>query len=104
MSRITIVPDDRVVIVDGVPVWFTYSFASDVNAVQWYDTHGVVEYREMVGEVNTPTRNEDITDFSPYEYLLPLREEAQREQEIANCNSRMGYHWDEASATCVKDS
>ena len=43
MSRITIVPDDQVVTVDGVPVWFTYSFASDINALQWYDTYGVVE-------------------------------------------------------------
>jgi len=40
MSRITIVPDDQVVTVDGVPVWFAYSFASDVNAVQWYETIG----------------------------------------------------------------
>ena len=100
MSRITIVPDDQVVTVDDVPVWFTYSFDSDVNAVQWYDTQGTVEYREMVDGQSTPTRIENITSFGPYEYLLPLRSQAQTDQ----CNARDSWHWDEASATCVRDS
>jgi len=104
MSRITIVPDDQVVTVDGVPVWFTYSFASDINAVQWYDTQGTIEYREIIDGKSVPTRVESITSFAPYEYLLPLREAAQREQEIGHCNSKMGYHWDESSGSCVKDS
>ena len=69
MSRITIVPDDQVVTVDSVPVWFTYSFASDVNAVQWYETLGTVEYREIVDGQSVPTRIEDIASFAPYEYL-----------------------------------
>jgi len=100
MSRITIVPDDQVVIVDGVPVWFTYSFASDVNAVQWYETLGTVEYREIVNGQSVPTRIDDITSFEPYEYLLPLRSQAQIDQ----CNARDGWHWDEASGACVRDS
>ena len=100
MSRITKVPDDQVVTVDGVPVWFTYSFDSDINAVQWYDTYGVVEYREVVNEVNTPTRQENITDFSPYEYLLPLRQQAMEDQ----CNARNGWHWDSPSDSCVRDT
>jgi len=100
MSRITIVPDDQVVTVDSVPVWFTYSFASDVNAVQWYETLGTVEYRDMVNGQSVPTRIEDITSFEPYEYLLPLRAQAQIDQ----CNARDGWHWDEASDSCVRDS
>ena len=100
MSRITIVPDDQVVTVDGVPVWFTYSFASDVNAIQWYDTYGVIEYREIINEVNTPTSQENITDFSPYEYLLPLRQQAMEDQ----CNIRDGWHWDSPSDSCVRDT
>ena len=100
MSRITIVPDDQVVTVDSVPVWFTYSFASDVNAVQWYETLGTVEYRDMVDGQSVPTRIENITSFEPYEYLLPLRAQAQIDQ----CNARDGWHWDEASDSCVRDS
>ena len=100
MSRKTIVPDDQVVTVDGVPVWFTYSFASDVNAVQWYETLGTVEYREMVDGQSVPTRIDDITSFEPYEYLLPLRSQAQIDQ----CNATDGWHWDEASDSCVRDS
>jgi len=100
MSRITIVPDDQVVTVDSVPVWFTYSFASDVNAVQWYETLGTVEYRDMVDGQSVPTKIENITSFEPYEYLLPLRAQAQIDQ----CNARDGWHWDEASDSCVRDS
>ena len=100
MSRITIVPDDQVVTVDGVPVWFTYSFSSDVNAIQWYDTYGVIEYREIINEVNTPTSQVNITDFSPYEYLLPLRQQAMEDQ----CNARDGWHWDSSSDSCVRDT
>ena len=100
MSRITIVPDDQVVTVDSVPVWFTYSFASDVNAVQWYETLGTVEYRESVDGQSVPTRIEDITSFEPYEYLLPLRSQAQIDQ----CNATDGWHWDASSDSCVRDS
>ena len=100
MSRITIVPDDQVVTVVSVPVWFTYSFASDVNAVQWYETIGTVEYRDMVGGQSVPTSIEDITSFEPYEYLLPLRAQAQIDQ----CNARDGWHWDASSDACVRDS
>jgi len=99
MSRITIVPDDQVVTVDGVPVWFTYAFDADVNAVQWYDTEGTVEYREMVDGQSVPTRIEKITTFEPYEYLLPLRSQAQIDQ----CNARPYWHWDEASNSCVSE-
>lgn len=104
MSRITIVPDDQVVTVDGVPVWFTYSFDPSINAVQWYDTIGTIEYREIIQDHSVPTSIETINSFAPYEYLLPLREAAQREQEITNCNSREGYHWDNSTSTCVKNS
>jgi hypothetical protein len=100
MSRITIVPDDQVVILDDVPIWFTYAFASDVNAVQWYETLGTVEYREIVNGESTPTRIDEITSFEPYEYLLPLRAQAQIDQ----CNARDGWHWDTTSGTCVRDS
>ena len=83
-----------------MPVWFTYSFASNVNAIQWYDTYGVIEYREIINEVNTPTSQENITDFSPYEYLLPLRQQAMEDQ----CNARNGWHWDSPSDSCVRDT
>ena len=101
MSRITIVPEDQVVTVDSVPVWFAYSgFDSDVNAVQWYDTQGTVEYRVVVNGAWEATRIENITSFEPYEYLLPIRAQAQIDQ----CNARDGWHWDSASGACVRDS
>jgi len=101
MSRITIVPDDRVVNVDGEAVFFDYSFSdSTVNDVQWFDTVGSVGYREFVNGENVATGREVITDFSPYEYLLPLRQQAMEDQ----CNARNGWHWDSPSDSCVRDT
>lgn len=104
MARITIVPDDQVVTVDGEPVWFTYTLDADINAIQWYDTVGTIERREMIDGHSSPTSIEQIDSFSDYEYLLPLREAARAEQEIARCDVKIGYHWDAATETCVKDS
>ena len=45
MSRISIIPDDGSMIVDGVAGFFSYSLDADINAVQWYGENGTVEYR-----------------------------------------------------------
>lgn len=103
MARITIVPDDQVVTVDGDPVWFTYSLDDDIHAIQWFGSAGTIERRQLIDGQSRPTLIEEIDSFADYEYLLPLREEAKAEQEIAHCNARIGYHWDAETSTCVKD-
>lgn len=100
MSRVTVVPDDKVVTVDGVPVWFDFTIDSDIHAVQWYESHGVVEYREVVDGVSVPTRIETISSLSPFDYLSPLRSQAQIDQ----CDARDGWHWDATTSSCVRDT
>ena len=67
--RVTIIPADGFVSVDGEGYGgLDLSFmASDVHAVQWYDTEGEVEYQDARGRA---TRNEDITDLTPYQPAL----------------------------------
>jgi len=67
--RVTIIPSDNVVIVDGeakTPI--DLSFMKDVHAVQWYETWGEVE---RVGENHQHT-NERITSLAPYQQALDL--------------------------------
>jgi len=100
MSRVTIVPDDKVVAVDGVPVWFDFTIDADIHAVQWYETHGTVEYRELVDGVSVPIKVETITSLAAFDHLSGERSQAQIDQ----CNAREDWHWDEATSSCVKDT
>jgi hypothetical protein len=61
--RLTIVPEDSLVIVDGVPVSIDllgFSELIGVHAVQWYGSEGEIEFKD--GGVS----NSIITDVSPY--------------------------------------
>lgn len=101
MSRIVIMPEDRVVSVDGEAIFFDYTFEdTTVNDVQWFDTVGSVGHKEVVNGANVAAGRTAITDFSPYEYLLPLRETAMEDQ----CNARDGWHWNSSSSSCVRDT
>ena len=46
MSRITIISEDKLVIIDGQPK-FDLNFDIDpaIHAVQWYDTYGEIEFK-----------------------------------------------------------
>jgi hypothetical protein len=84
--RVTIVADDNVVLVNGVPQTVDCSalVAEGKQAVQWFDTVGEVEYRnEIDTETGAVTRkpNETITDFSPYQsYVDAWQAEADKDK------------------------
>lgn len=69
--RITIVPSDQTVIVDGVPKVFPFECDENVHAVQWHETYGFVEYK--VGERK---RIETLEEFEP---IIELYEETTEE-------------------------
>lgn len=67
--RVTIVPSDSVVIIDGVaknPI--DLSFMADIHAVQWYGTWGEVE---RVG-TDYQHSNERIESIAPYQKAIDL--------------------------------
>jgi hypothetical protein len=56
--RVTIIPDDTVVMIDGEPVEGVdmASMPSEIHAVQWYGDHGEIEFRDF-------RPHEQFTDF-----------------------------------------
>jgi hypothetical protein len=65
--RVTIIPCDRLVIVDGVAKRdLDLSFMADVHAVQWYDTWGDVERTDAQFKHS----NEHITSIAPYQAAI----------------------------------
>lgn len=68
--RVTIVPEDKLVIVNGEarsPLDFIVP--SNIHAVQWYGTHGEVEF--VGGSIDVPKpQNEAITDLAPFQAAL----------------------------------
>lgn len=77
--KVTIVPVDGSVSVDGKG--FSPLDLSGINptvhAVQWYDTYGEVEFKDVFagGKITKP-ENQFITSFTEYEPVLALWQEA----------------------------
>lgn len=69
--KVTIIPADRVVGIDGDWEQFDYSIAENIHAVQWDSDAeaGHVEY-------NDGTPNEKIDDFSAFADLIPAHAQA----------------------------
>ena len=61
--NITIVKEDKVVMVDGEGMNFDFELPTNVWAIQWNGTTGEIEF-------NDGTPNETITDFSAYQSLV----------------------------------
>lgn len=58
--RVTVVPSDRLIIVNGGPLRFDYSAPEDLHALQWHDGAGHVEFTDH--RPNEPLTMEDYTE------------------------------------------
>lgn len=64
--RLTIIPSDKVVIIDGIALHnLDFTIANDIHAIQWYEDHGEVEYTD-----GSP--NEAIDDISLYQSVIDV--------------------------------
>jgi hypothetical protein len=74
--RLTIVPVDGAVTLDGIGYSrLDLSFMdSTIHAVQWYETHGEIEYKDPItGRI---VENRAITDISEFTAAIDLWNEA----------------------------
>jgi hypothetical protein len=91
--RITVIPQDGVVSIDGE------SYAgidlsnldSTVHAIQWHDTEGEVEIKDARGRM---VENREITSFDEFASVIPLWEAAKlktqlEEQALADAKAKM---------------
>lgn len=70
MLQITIVPDDRQVIVNGVAYIVDCSSVDpDIHAVQWRGEKGEIEFK-FKDDVRNP--NQKITDMRPFQAVIEL--------------------------------
>lgn len=68
--RITIVPEDRTVIVDGIRHTVDCSsIDSSIHAVQWYEDYGDVEFKIIDGAFSP---NQQINTMDDYQKVLDL--------------------------------
>ena len=61
--NVTIVKEDRVVMIDGEAINFNLDLEDYIWAVQWNGTVGEIEFSD-----GTP--NQEITDFTRFQYLV----------------------------------
>lgn len=81
--RVTIICDDRTVIVDGDPrvVGKEVAMPSNVAAIQWYGKRGEIEYK--VDEYGRRPQNEEFFDLAPYQHLVDEHAKAKERDENA---------------------
>jgi hypothetical protein len=95
MKRLIIVPEDNVVIIDGIRNQYPIDLSpigENIHAVQWYETWGSVEYKDE-------TPNKKITDISQYLYLIPLLR-----NDVLHSNTPNAWSiWDDIQGIWVED-
>ena len=64
MQTLTIVVDDKLIIVDGVALNFEFEIDQTIWAVQWQGQSGHIEYRDI------NTVNEEIDSIAQFQYLV----------------------------------
>lgn len=73
--RLTIIPNDSVVIKNGVSIsGINLSFMNEnIHALQWYDTHGELEIKNEYGKI---IENVYIESIIPYQQAIDAWESA----------------------------
>lgn len=89
MSRVTVVPADRLVIVDGLALTFDFNAPERMHALQWDGLQGHIEWK---GYGHEPPRNELLTADSYANRVAPYvkmweEEKARLEQAAAEAEA-----------------
>lgn len=80
-QHVTVVPSDRLIIVDGIPLWFNFSLSKkNMHALQWHEGSGHIEWK---GDTNSPLTPDDYeSDIAPFVALWEA-EKARLDKEAA---------------------
>lgn len=62
--RVTVIPSDRVIIVDGRTLRFDFEAPPNVHALQWVGNGGEIEFVD--GQPNRPLTDEDVAILEPF--------------------------------------
>lgn len=90
MSKITVIPVDKMVVIDGLDLIFDYDFPDNIHAIQ-YNTeaeHGHIEWKYNTDNGNTELFAEDYEE-KVYPYVKAWNEEKARlEKEAAEAKAK----------------
>ena len=79
-QHVIVVPSDRLIIVDGVPLQFDFPVPENLHAVQWHNGTGEMEWTD---DINHPLTSADYAeDVAPFVELWEA-EKARIEEEAA---------------------
>jgi len=82
--RVTIVPIDNKVVVEGQPETVDCSsIDEEIHAIQWYGTVGDIEFKHDY-IANTRKPNVRIEDFTPYQKFVDLWTVEAQKQVVTN--------------------
>ena len=101
-QHVTVVPSDRLVIVDGEALRFDFKVPEGVHAIQWHDGSGHVEW---TGKNNTDLKETDYeTQVTPFVALWEAEKaRLMAEAEAAGAERLEKYNSEEARAGRIRE-
>lgn len=101
-QHVTVVPSDRLVIVDGEALRFDFKVPEGVHAIQWHDGSGHVEW---TGKNNTVLKETDYeTQVTPFVALWEAEKaRLMAEAEAAGAERLEKYNSEEARAGRIRE-
>ena len=79
-THVTVVPSDRLIIVDGTPLQFGFTAPANLHAVQWHEGRGEMEWTDDINHPLTP--DDYAADVAPFVALWEA-EKARLDEEAA---------------------
>ncbi|WP_289106467.1 DUF4376 domain-containing protein [uncultured Bilophila sp.] len=96
-QHITVVPSDRLIIVDGVALCFDFPAPADLHALQWHEGAGHLEFKDV-----SPNRKlaeaDYMSEVAPYA-LLWETEKARLDEEAATAEAARLAEYNSIDAT-----
>ena len=100
-THVTVVPSDRLIIVDGTPLQFGFTAPANLHAVQWHEGRGEMEWTDDINHPLTPA--DYAEDVAPFVALWEAEKARLDEEAAAAEAARLAeYNSPEARAARVR--
>ena len=99
-THVTVVPSDRLIIVDGTPLQFGFTAPANLHAVQWHEGRGEMEWTDDINHPLTPA--DYAEDVAPFVALWEA-EKARIEEEAAAAEAARLAEYNSPEARAARD-
>ena len=84
-QHVTVVPSDRLIIVDGASLRFAFDTPADLHALQWHEGRGEMEWTDDINHPLTPADYAD--DVAPFVALWETEKARRRGEQAADAGT-----------------